>query len=77
MFQKFKYSISFQYTDIEYDDRGEKVQQHSDTSNSSESYGLLHDDTDKALDVAWVRGRVYTFLSYFIQLPHYNIFIYL
>ena len=47
------------------------MQQHSDASNSSESYGLLDDDTDKALDVAWVRGRVYTFLSHFIQLPDY------
>ena len=54
--------MSFQYTDIEYEDRRGKVQQHSDASNSSESYGLLDDDTDKALDVAWVRGRVYAFL---------------
>ena len=61
MFQKFKHLISFQYTDIEYEEKEEKVQQHSDASNSSESYGLLDDDTDKALDVAWVRGKLYTF----------------
>lgn len=61
MFQKFKHLISFQYTDIEYEENEEKVQQHSDASNSSESYGLLDDDTDKALDVAWVRGKLYTF----------------
>ena len=61
MFQKFKHLISFQYTDIEYEEKEEKVQQYSDASNSSESYGLLDDDTDKALDVAWVRGKLYTF----------------
>ena len=61
MFQKFKHLISFQYTDIEYEENEEKVQQHSDASNSSESYGLIDDDTDKALDVAWVRGKLYTF----------------
>ena len=56
----------------DYDDKD------SDKSHSGESWGILDDSTDKAMDVAWVRGRVYTFLSYFIQLPHYcNIFIYL
>ena len=34
----------------------------SNKSNSSESWGLLDDDTDKAMEVAWVRGKwiIYT-----------------
>ena len=37
-----------------------QFEQNSESSNSAESYSLLDDDTDKALDVAWVRGTIFS-----------------
>ena len=39
------------------EDANDNHDKDSNASRSGESWGVLNSDTDKALDVAWVRGK--------------------